>query len=254
MKPPLLAAQNVTWFLPDSAQPLLQDINFSVETGQWVILLGTNGCGKSSLVKLLNGTHATSQGTLCFEGVPASATWLRRQSSHIATLSQDVHRSAFGSLTIAQNLQLAQLKNKPLFSFNKKNMSAQEATDWFVRLIPTLADKLHQRVDTLSGGERQLVGLALCLLCPPKLLLLDEHTSALDPIASAYVMKQTFELVHRYKITTVMVTHRLEDAMQYGDRLWVMHQGRIVQDMDATQKRALSKADLLTLAYENHLA
>lgn len=154
----------------------------------------------------------------------------------VATLTQNLQMATFGDLSVSENYLCAAMKKS----------SPPPNLDDLANYHPALPNKLDTPVKNLSGGERQCLALAMCLLHPPKLLLLDEHTSALDPKIGKEIMEKTYALV-KGQVTTIMATHRLDDALTYGNRLIVMKEGKIAHQFDSEAKRSLTKEDLLRL-------
>lgn len=236
MKAPtsLLTLNQVEYSLPVMSRAILKDLSLTFHAGEFVMILGSNGSGKSSLLKCLNGSVRPTGGEITLEGTSYKEQSTSLISKKVATLGQSIDSSTFGSLTVEENCRLA-----------------TRATDARIRVVlaecnPELLDRLHTPAARLSGGQRQCLALALCILRGPLLLLLDEHTSALDPKAAQSVMRVTNELHTKDpRRTIVMSTHSLEDAMTYGTRLLIMQQGRCVLDVSGHNKRALQKEEIL---------
>lgn len=236
-----LEIRNLKVQFAPASRPIFDHFSLHIGQGDFVILLGPNGSGKSTLLKLLCGMIPVTEGALLFQNVSVSSKQMARMASSVSILTQDPAQSTFGSLTIEENIELA-------FTKNRGFVQSHDRTKKGIPDLPAaLQSKLKSQVKNLSGGERQLLALFLCLLHPPKLLLLDEHTSALDPIARIEVMKRTAEAVAEHGITTLMTTHDLDDALQYGNRVVVMNQGKLVADFQGQEKQALTKDGLLKL-------
>lgn len=229
---------------------ILAGVSCTVFVDEFVVLLGANGSGKSSLLKVMEGGYVPSRGAVHFQGGLCTPRQLQRRTRDIVVLTQEVRHSTFDHLTGWEHVQLAAIKPLAWPWSRHAAQTEEQARQWIAAQLPHLVPHLHQEVSSLSGGQRQQLALALCLLHPPKLLLLDEHTSALDPVASERVMEQTAQHVAIHGVTTVMTTHRLDHALRYGNRLWVMHDGYLVADLDAAQKQRLTVEELRALAYQ----
>ena len=247
MKNPLLCLANIFLQAPNKESPILNNLSLEVFPGEFIVLVGSNGCGKSSLLRVINGLLHPNSGTLQLEGKNLLSKSLNERSRSIVTLTQDLNLSTFSDLTILENCQIALHRNKKTsFSFSSKKEEKQ-IKEHLSAYNPSLSEKLHLPVSNLSGGERQTLGLAMNLWLTPSLLLLDEHTSALDPHMAKKLMKLTSETVIEKKITTLVVTHNLEDALQYGTRLIAMNKGRIIANFPYEEKRKLTHEKLYSL-------
>ncbi len=231
----ILSLKNIGLRHPHATQPALTNINYTVNQGDFVILLGSNGSGKSTLLKLIQGQLTPGKGEIhC----------LPNQKRSIAILTQNCDDSVFPSLTIFENYLL--VKRKAAFS---RKQEKENLTSYLSEFNPNLATKLNMPVSRLSGGEKQALALALCLLDTPSLLLLDEHTSALDPKTSQQIMELTKNMIERHHITCILTTHDLDIALQYGNRILMLKEGRIHETWDAEQKALLTKSVLLQKYY-----
>ncbi len=246
---PLLQIKNIGLHIPAVERWILQDINYSVYPGDIVIILGSNGSGKSSLVKLIDGTYQRTKGSVYFEGKPLSHLSCANRAKNIITLTQDMQSSLFLDMTVLDNCLLAELPHQNVSLKIETKKERLFFTDYLKRFNPKLSQKLDTTVDRLSGGEKQSLALALCLRHPPKLLLLDEHTSALDPKTATAIMQRTYDEIREHHITCLLTTHNLEIAMQYGNRLLALKDGKIVLTAEQEEKTKLSRQDLLTLCY-----
>jgi putative tryptophan/tyrosine transport system ATP-binding protein len=240
------------------AQPILQQINYEVAHGDFVVLLGSNGSGKSSLLKMVDRRYPVTAGQLMFAGCDIASYSQRDLGARIITLTQNCLDSLFGSLTVLENCLLAQQRRgcaawRSCGDGRGKQLRHACVRDYFAdylqKFSANLAHRLDAAVNTLSGGEQQTLVLALSVMHQPQLLLLDEHTSALDPQVAARLMKMTAEVVRRKKITCILSTHDLEMALQYGDRILALHGGKVLRCIEREEKRRLQAHDLLALCY-----
>lgn len=219
---------------------LLREINFQLNHGDFMVVLGSNGSGKSTLFKLLYRHYQPTIGTILFDNKPLERYRKKTFFSKMAILTQHCHDSLFSSLTVYENYLLV-----------KKHLPAEKkfVRDYFAEYNPKLADNINTIAANLSGGEKQALALALCLLHPPALLLLDEHTSALDPKTSAQIMKLTAEKIAQHHITCFMTTHHLDDALNYGNRIIVLSEGKVKKIYNDREKSLLNKGDLISNCY-----
>ena len=246
MKQPILSLDQLTITHPAKSTPILDQVSLQVNRGDFIILLGSNGSGKSSLIKAINGLLLPTDGQVHYEGKRLCKTALCRRARSIVTLTQDLGLSTFSDLSILENCLIAFSRNKR-FSFLLTKKKMRPTIENYLKQFHTkLAERLDAIVSSLSGGERQTLAFAMSVYNCPSLLLLDEHTSALDPVMGSKLMQLTQQFVKTQQITTIMTTHNLEDALQYGNRLIVMNQGRIILDLAGAAKEQLTKETLLT--------
>lgn len=239
----VLELRNVDLQLKTMEFPILQNIDFTLYEGDIVILLGGNGSGKSSLLKIINQTHSI-QALNLHKGAFRIA-----DSSSIITLTQEIEKSLFFDLTVLENCILWDLRVKSVSFQVGVRKESQFFSDYLYSYNAKLPEKLNSAVGTLSGGEKQALLLALCLLHPPKLMLLDEHTSALDPKTADNIMEKTINALKQHQVTSIITTHNLEMALRYGNRLLALNGGKIVFEADGEEKAALKREDLLRYCY-----
>lgn len=249
MTSPLLDIKNVSLHLPAMDKPILSDINYQVNQGDFIIILGSNGSGKSSLLKLLDQRYHPTAGDIFLNNSALHAMRPAELSKKIITLTQNCHESLFTSLSIYENYLLVKCRQKTKNSLIRAKNERLFLAEYLVEFNPNLSQKLDQTVDKLSGGEKQALALALSVLYPPEILLLDEHTSALDPKTATQLMAITQRIVSNHHITCMLTTHQLDIAMQYGNRILALRQGEIYQKMDYDNKMNLSQQDLLSACY-----
>ena len=224
----LVHFNHVSLAIPDVEKPILSDITYSIYSNDIIILLGSNGSGKSSLLKLLDGRYHATEGEI--------STFFSSTSRATATLSQHCDDSLFTSLTVLENYILVK-------------GSKHDAASYLSSFNINLPQKLNQIAGKLSGGEKQALALALCFIHPPQLLLLDEHTSALDPHAAQQLMELTHRKIIEYGITCLLTTHDLTMASQYGNRVLALKQGKMIHAIDDKRNDIISKDALLKECY-----
>ncbi|WP_270607563.1 ABC transporter ATP-binding protein [Enterococcus thailandicus] len=225
---------------------LLEDINLSINEGDFITVLGGNGAGKSTLFNTIAGTLQLSQGSILFKDRVITKDSEEKRAAFLARVFQDPKMGTAPRMTVAENLLLAQKRGqkRPL---HLRNLKKQK--EFFYQLCQEVGNGLETHLDTsageLSGGQRQALSLLMATIRVPELLLLDEHTAALDPKTAKSLMELTNRRITEQKLTCLMITHRMEDALNYGNRLIVLQKGRIVQDLNAQEKQNLSMSDLL---------
>ena len=227
----------------------LENLNLHLEKGDFVTILGSNGAGKSTLFNTIAGTYLPDSGKVCLDGKDITKLPDYKRSKEIGRLFQDTLMGTAPNMTIEENLALAYLRAnhaKSPFSMVSRADRA-EFRERLACLNLGLEDRIDQPVGLLSGGQRQALTLLMASLVKPKLLLLDEHTAALDPKTAAKVLDATEKIVNRDNLTTLMITHNMKDAIQHGNRLIMMYEGRIVIDVSGEEKKKLTVPQLLEL-------
>jgi putative tryptophan/tyrosine transport system ATP-binding protein len=227
---------------------LFSDLNLTIKQGEFIVILGSNGSGKSTLLNLIDGQLAVDGGRVIFRDDDITHTPSFQRKQNISRVFQDPALGSSPSLTILQNMSLALNKGKP---FNLRQGVNREQREPIHRLVGSLGLNLEEKLDVpvslLSGGQRQALGLLMAVCSKPKLLLLDEHTAALDPKSSQHIMRLTQQLIKDFAMTTLMITHQIKDALEYGDRCIMLHEGKVVLDVKDKEKQALQTQELLSL-------
>ncbi len=230
---------------------LFSDFHLHVPQHEFVVIVGSNGSGKSTLLNLIDGNLMVDKGEIFFneQAIHQQDGYLRCKD--ISRVYQDPTMGTSPTLTIYENMSLALNKGKK-FSLKKavSNENKQEIKKLLSLLELDLENKLDIKVELLSGGQRQALSLLMAICARPKLLLLDEHTAALDPKASEHIMKLTNKLVSEFEITTIMITHQLKDALSYGDRCIMLHLGKKVLDIKGEEKQNMQPIQLMSLFHE----
>ena len=232
---------------PDEMR-LFSDFSIAVSEGQFVSVIGSNGSGKSTLLNLVCGTAKPDAGRVFFDGKDITGASAVKRAAWIGRVFQDPKAGTCAHLSILENLSLADHKGG---AYGLGSGIPKHRKEHFRALLSLCGMGLENRLDapvgTLSGGQRQALALVIATMSDIRLLILDEHTAALDPKSSETIMTLTNDLIGRRGITTVMVTHNLRYAATYGDRLVMMHQGGVVLDKAGEEKRALAVDDLVRL-------
>lgn len=230
---------------------LFQDFSLTVEQGQFVSVVGSNGSGKTSLLNIICGSIPVEAGRILIRGNDITKEKEYKRNARIGRVFQNPAMGTCPSMTILENMALADNKGK-MFGFGRGTNKAR-ITYYKERLSQLnlgLEDKLDIKVGSLSGGQRQAMALLMSTLTPIEFLILDEHTAALDPKTAELIMELTDKIVKEKKLTTIMVTHNLRYAVEYGNRLIMMHQGQVILDQSGTKKQAISVEAVLKLFNE----
>ena len=225
---------------------LFRDFNLSIEDGQFVSVIGSNGSGKTSMLNIICGSIPVDQGTIEIGGVDITNMPEYKRQRRIGRVYQDPARGTCPHMTILENMSLADNKGKP---FNLLPGTNRQRVDYYRESLKSLGlgleDKMNVKVGVLSGGQRQAMALLMSTMTPIEFLILDEHTAALDPKTAEVIMELTDKVVKEKKLTTIMVTHNLRYAVEYGDRLLMMHQGQALIDKAGAEKKEIQIDDIL---------
>lgn len=225
---------------------LFRDFNLSIEDGQFVSVVGSNGSGKTSMLNIICGSIPVDQGTIEIGGVDITNMPEYKRQRRIGRVYQDPARGTCPHMTILENMSLADNKGKP---FNLLPGTNRQRVDDYRESLKSLGlgleDKMNVKVGVLSGGQRQAMALLMSTMTPIEFLILDEHTAALDPKTAEVIMELTDKVVKEKKLTTIMVTHNLRYAVEYGDRLLMMHQGQAIMDKAGKEKKEIQIDDIL---------
>lgn len=227
---------------------LFSDFSLTIPTGSFVSIVGSNGSGKTSLLNLICGSILADRGDILMDGKNITREKEHLRSRMIGRVFQNPAMGTCGDMTILENMALSEHKGKPSnlrFGTDKKRISAYR--DMLRPLNLNLENMLSAKVGSLSGGQRQALALLMSTMTPISFLILDEHTAALDPKTSDVIMELTDQIVKEKKLTAMMVTHNLRYALEYGDRLIMMHQGGIVFDKAGQEKQATQLNDILKI-------
>ncbi|MBB1483712.1 ABC transporter ATP-binding protein [Tessaracoccus sp. MC1865] len=223
----------------------LDAINLTLHEGDFVTVIGSNGAGKSTMLNVVSGRYPVDGGTVTIDGKNVSRTPEHQRAKWVARVFQDPMAGTSPHLTIEENLAIAFERGRKrglrMAVTSPKRAVFKEA---LTTLELGLENRLDMRVGMLSGGQRQALSLLMATYAQPAILLLDEHTAALDPARAALITRLTGEAVERHRLTTLMVTHNMHQAIELGNRLIMMHEGRIVLEVDDEAKKSITAEQL----------
>jgi putative ABC transport system ATP-binding protein len=223
----------------------LDNINLHVNKGDVVCVVGSNGSGKSTLFNLISGTYPVTNGKIIFDGTDVTASPEYRRAMTIGRIFQDPTKGTAANMSIEDNMITAESKGMKGLRISLNNEKREQFRS-LLQLIG-LQDRLKDNVGLLSGGQRQALTLLMTVMSKPKMLLLDEHTAALDPRNAQIVMDLTERFIAEYKLTALMVTHNMQFAIDFGNRLIMMDEGTIILDVQGEEKSNLTVEELVRL-------
>lgn len=227
---------------------VLKGLDLKIQEGEFITVIGGNGAGKSTLMNVLTGDLVPNEGSVFIDGKELTRKGAVQRSALVARIFQDPMIGTFSHLTILENLALAvQRGNKRGLGLAMKKSLHGTFKDKLARLNMNLQDRLDDKVSLLSGGQRQALSLVMATMQKAKILLLDEHTAALDPKTAKRIVELTKEIIEEDKLTALMVTHSMHQALELGTRTLLMKEGRIMKDLNAEKRRELKPLDLIEL-------
>ncbi|MEG0442850.1 MAG: ABC transporter ATP-binding protein [Carnobacterium sp.] len=231
---------------------VLKGLDLTIKEEEFVTIIGGNGAGKSTLLNSIAGSFFVDEGRIFLDGEDVTYKKTAERSKHIGRVFQDPKMGTATRLSIEENLAVAYNRGKKRgLSLGVKEKQRTLFRKRLRQLDLGLENRLKMEVGLLSGGQRQALTLLMATLETPKLLLLDEHTAALDPKTSQMVLELTDKIVQEEKLTAMMITHNMENAIEYGNRLIMLHNGRIVVDVSGAEKKKMTVPDLLELFHKN---
>ena len=226
----------------------LQGVNLHLDDGDFCTVIGGNGAGKSTMLNAVAGVWPIDSGRILIDGKPVEGLCEHQRASMLGRVFQDPMTGTAAGMTIAENMAIAARRGKRRgLGSGIRRKEYDDFRDQLAMLDLGLEDRMTTQVGLLSGGQRQAVTLLMAAMLHPRLLLLDEHTAALDPKTAAKVLALTQKLVTENHLTTLMITHNMKDALHYGNRIIMMSEGRIVVDVDQAIKSSLHVDDLLQM-------
>lgn len=224
----------------------MDHLNLEINEGEWVTIIGGNGSGKSTLMNIVSGVHTLDNGKVYIDDIDVTKLPEHKRAKYLGRVFQDPNMGTAGMISIEENMSIASRRmKKNTLKWGFKKEEREKYREMIASLNLGLEDRLLQKVGLLSGGQRQAITLLMATLQEPKILLLDEHTAALDPKTARIVLEITEEIVTKNKMTTLMITHNMKDAIKYGDRLIMMYGGKIIYDVKGEEKKNLTVDFLL---------
>ncbi|MFA6829489.1 MAG: ATP-binding cassette domain-containing protein [Bacilli bacterium] len=224
---------------------VLKDINLKINDNDFVTVIGTNGSGKSTLLNTIAGSLAPTNGDVLFDGLEVTNLKEYQRAKWIGRVFQDPNVGTIGEISIIENMALAmQRGEKRGLKWALNTSLLKECRERLAALNLGLEKRMNDKMSSLSGGQRQSITLLMATMTKPKLLLLDEHTAALDPKTSKNILALTQNLIEEKKLTAMMITHNMRDAINYGNRLIMISEGRIIADIGQDEKKNLKIEDL----------
>lgn len=228
----------------DDFKTILDDVSLDIYEHDFLTILGGNGAGKSTLFNVIAGTLMLTSGSILIMGEDVTNLPAEKRAKYLSRVFQDPKMGTAPRMTVAENLLIAKYRGEKRSLLPRK---IHDFSEEFLRLLAKTGNGLERHLNTpaglLSGGQRQALSLLMATLKRPELLLLDEHTAALDPKTSSSLMALTDTFVNQDQLTALMITHRMEDALTYGNRVLVMKDGKIIKEVSATEKAQMTIAD-----------
>ena len=224
----------------------LNGVNLNLNPGDFVTIIGGNGAGKSTTLNAIAGVWSVDEGKIIIDGVDITKLSEHKRALYLGRVFQDPMTGTAATMSIEENMAIAARRGERRglgWGITKKER--ERYTEALKELDLGLEDRLSSKVGLLSGGQRQAITLLMASLKKPKLLLLDEHTAALDPKTAAKVLAISDKIIQEHQLTAMMVTHNMKDAIAHGNRLIMMHEGKIIYDVSGEEKKNLKVADLL---------
>ena len=232
-----------------NAKKALSGLSLHIKEGDFVTVIGGNGAGKSTLLNAIAGVWEPDAGKIEIDGIDVTNMPEHKRAAYLGRVFQDPMMGTAPDMEIAENLSIAKRRGtkRSIFRWGLPKAEREEYREIVKVLDLGLEDRLSSKVGLLSGGQRQAVTLLMATLNRPKLLLLDEHTAALDPKTAAKVLAITDKIVEENNLTTLMITHNMRDAIEHGNRLIMLHEGRVIIDVEGEAKKNLTVEALLDM-------
>ena len=231
-----------------NSKTALNGLNLTLNDGDFVTVIGGNGAGKSTMLNIIAGTYPVDSGSILLDGKDITRLPEHKRAKYLGRVFQDPMMGTAATMQIEENLALAARRGMPRTLRAGITKGDREFYREQLQILGLgLEDRMTAKVGLLSGGQRQALTLLMATLQQPKLLLLDEHTAALDPKTAAKVLEVTEKIVQKNKLTTMMITHNMRDAIAYGNRLIMMYNGHVAVDVSGEEKKHLTVEDLLAL-------
>ena len=231
-----------------NAKTALNGLNLEIKEGEFVTVIGGNGAGKSTMLNAIAGVFKPDFGTIEIDGIDVTNMPEYKRAKFLGRVFQDPMMGTAPDMEIAENLSIAARRGaRRRLSWGIRRGEREKYRELLETLELGLEDRLSSKVGLLSGGQRQAITLLMASLVKPKLLLLDEHTAALDPKTAAKVLEITDDIVNSQNLTTLMITHNMKDAIKHGNRLIMLHEGKVIVDVSGKEKQKLTVEELIEL-------
>ena len=249
MPEPILVLDRITKIFNKGTQDektALDDLSLKIEAGDFVTIIGSNGAGKSTLLNVIAGTHQPDAGKVLVCGEDVTRLKEHRMAEYLARVFQDPTAGTAAGMSIEENMSLAEKRGRCRGLRRGVTRSRRGRYREILKVLGLgLENRLRDKVGLLSGGQRQSLALLMTALSLPRLLLLDEHTAALDPKTAAKIMELTETMILENNLTSLMITHNMNQAIRYGNRMIMLHQGRVQLDINGADKEKLTVADVI---------
>ncbi len=242
----MLSLTDIYKTFPFQSCPTLNGISLHLAPGEFCVVLGNNGSGKTTLFKAITGETSVDSGCVKLANHNLTDVPLHKRAKLISSVTQETNTGTILEMSLLENIVLSLIRGKES-QYRSYQSYKNLALNALLSLDAQLVERLHHKLSLLSGGQRQMVATLMALLSHPKLLLLDEHTSALDPQTQKKLMNYTADKIKENNITTLMITHNIQQAVNYGDRLIMIHQGKIILDLKGEEKSKFRAECLLPL-------
>lgn len=244
----MLELKNVTVIFNEGTtleKKALDNVSLTIHPGEFVTILGSNGAGKSTFFNVITGSAKVKSGQVILDGVDITDQPEHVRSKTLGRLFQDPSQGTAPHMTVEENMGLAISSTRPPFAIAVRKKEQEQFKAILSQLDMSLEDRLKTPIGLLSGGQRQAVALMMAVANPPKLLMLDEHTAALDPVSAKKILDVTNRIIRQDKMTALMITHNLKDALENGDRLLIFQDGKVSHDFSKEAKEKLTLEDLV---------
>lgn len=242
----MLKLQNIIKTFAQLPEAVLKNINLQINENDYCIILGSNGSGKSTLFKIISGEYKADSGSIILQDEDITNRQTHARANYISSVAQDITKGTISEMTLFENIVLSNIRGQR-GGLNFVSMHHDEIVKNISLLNLGLEKYLNSKMSSLSGGQRQSIATLMAMLPKPSLLLLDEHTSALDPVTKQKIMSFTDNYIKENNITTLMITHNVADALTYGNRLIIMNHGNIIYDVTGKAKSQLTEQQIMSI-------
>jgi len=248
----MLELKNIQiWF---GKKQVLKNISCKVQPGDFIVIVGANGAGKSTLFDTISGKTQPTEGRILLDGCEVTHLNESQRASFITRIFQNTGMNSVSSMTVAQNLSIAQYSRRSARFIDGMHALPRQEAERIISDLGMNPAVLDQKMQYLSGGQRQLIAFGMATQRTPKLLLLDEPTAALDPQAATTLLSHAIQFIKKHAVTTLLITHDPEIALSVGNKVWVVQNGALIKEFDKEEKKGLSPRELIGQIDYAHLA